>query len=416
MKTTTLFLTCCLAVQVLHAQTIARFVVDAGKYRRTNIPVSCEVTFSESDLLQLQEVKGTQRIPVPFQTGPHTLYWLLNGINKPGTKRTFELKKIDPQTLANVQQMRIPPAMLAIDSSGSLILRDHNHHLLQYNYATVYPPAGIDTLYKRSGFIHPLWSPNGQILTNIHPKDHWHHVGIWNPWTHTEFEGKETDFWNLQKKEGTVRFTSFLSQTQGDIWCGFKALQDHIATNQNASSASADKIALHEIWDIRAYNPGSDTTRRIWDFTSTLSCVNAGIQLLQYRYGGGFGFRATAEWDATNSKVLTSEGKTRINADSTRARWIKITGNTKAGILVLCAPDNYDFPQPLRVWPENTERGEIMLNYSPTKMMPWNLEYGKEYMQRYRIMVYENDLTAAEAENAWQAFAHPPEIRIISLR
>lgn len=414
MRKLTLLLTCCLAAHVLPAQTIARFVVESGKYSRTNIPVNCDVTFSESDILQLEEVKGTRRIPVAFQSGPHQISWLLDGINKPGSQRIFELIKIDPRKLAAVQQVRIPPAMLAIDSSGSLILQDHNHHLLQYNYAVVNPPAGVDTIYRRSGFIHPLWSPNGQVLTNIHPKDHWHHVGIWNPWTHTEFEGRETDFWNLQKKEGTVRFISFLSHTQGDIWCGFKALQDHIATVKD--DAAKEKTALHEIWDIRAYNCGADTTRRIWDFTSTLSCASSPIEFLQYRYGGGFGFRATAEWNATNSKVLTSEGKTRINADSTRARWIKITGNTKAGILVLCAPDNYDFPQPLRVWPENTERGEIMLNYSPTKMKPWNLEYGKEYRQRYRIMVYENDITAAEAENAWQAFAYPPVVRVTALR
>ena len=398
MKNTFLLIISCMTMPLLHAQTI---VVETGNIRRVNTPVSCELS---DEHLQLMEVKGKERKPVPFQSTQGRIYWLLDGINEPGSKRTFELVKAG--------SLPIPATMQAKDSAGSLILKEQRQHLLQYNYATVYPPAGVDSMYRRSGFIHPLWAPDGQIITNIHPKDHWHHVGIWNPWTHTEFEGKVTDFWNLQKKEGTVRFISFQRKTEGNIWCGFKALQDHIALKDNK-----EKVALHEIWDVRAYNSGSNKTRKIWDFTSTLSCVDSPLMLLQYRYGGGFALRATAAWNATNSQVLTSEGNTRVNADSTRARWIKITGRTaegQAGILVLCAPDNYDFPQPLRVWPESNERGEIMMNYSPTKMKPWKLLPGNEYIQRYRVMVYKNDITAEEAENAWQSFAHPPVIKVSS--
>jgi hypothetical protein len=396
MKNTFLLIISCMTMPLLHAQTI---VVETGNIRRINTPISIELS---DEHLQLMEVKGKQHKPVPFQPYKNRIYWLLDGINEPGSKRTFELVK--------ASSLPVPATMQLKDSAGSLILTERKHPLLQYNYGMVYPPAGVDSMYRRSGFIHPLWAPDGQILTNMHPKDHWHHVGIWNPWTHTEFEGKETDFWNLQKKEGTVRFTSFESKTAGNIWCGFEAKQDHIAFANNT-----EKIALHEIWDIRAYNSGSNAKNRIWDFSSTLSCLDSPIELLQYRYGGGFALRATAAWNATNSKVLTSEGNTRLNADSTRARWIKITGNAaegQAGILVLCAPDNYDFPQPLRVWPENSERGEIMMNYSPTKMKPWKLLPGNEYTQRYRIMVYENDITAEEAENAWQSFAHPPVVKI----
>jgi len=400
MKNTFLLILSCMTMPLLHAQK-QMVVVETGNIRRIDLPVSLEGDYQR---VQVTEIVGKERKTVHYQSGKNGIYWLLDGINEPGTTRTFELMK--------VSTTKSTPAMQITDKAGALVLSEENHHVLQYNYATVYPPAGVDSMYRRSGFIHPLWAPDGQILTNMHPKDHWHHVGIWNPWTHTEFEGKETDFWNLQKKEGTVRFVRLLNKTMGNVWCGFQAQQDHIAFRNNA-----EKVALHEIWDVRVYRTGADTTRRIWDFTSTLFCIDSPVELLQYRYGGGFAFRATAAWNATNSKVLTSEGNTRLNADSTRARWIKITGRTEkgeAGMLVLCAPDNYDFPQPLRVWPENTERGEIMMNYSPTKMKPWKLLPGNEYKQRYRIVVYNNDITAEEAENIWQSFAHPPEIKIIN--
>lgn len=404
---------CCgIVMNSTYAQLIARIAVESGAYQRTNIPVSVELdpyTVLPAGQLQLQEVQGTQRKQVPFQVEAgkqRRLWFVLDGKNKAGSRRTYELV----QVTAALQHTGM--RMTAVDNAGTLVLQENDQRLLQYNYATVEPPAGVDSVYRRSGFIHPLWAPDGTVLTNMHPKDHWHHVGIWNPWTHTEFEGKETDFWNLQKKEGTVRFNGFLSRTEGNVWCGFKALQDHIAMQGSGS----EKKALNEVWDIRAYNSGTDSSRRIWDFISTFSCAgNSPVELLQYRYGGGFGFRATASWTSATSKVLTSEGKTRLNADSTRARWIKITGRSEqgqAGMLVLCYPDNYDFPQPLRVWPENAERGELMMNYSPTKMKPWQLVYGNEYTQYYRVMVYNGDITVEEAEEAWNAFAKPPVVKV----
>ena len=99
------------------------------------------------------------------------------------------------------------------DNNGTLIFRAGNKDLLSYQYKTVYPPAGQDTNYKRSGFIHPLYTPHGQVLTRIQPPDHYHHYGIWNPWTHTLFENDTVDFWNIKGRQGTVRFAKFISKT-----------------------------------------------------------------------------------------------------------------------------------------------------------------------------------------------------------
>lgn len=389
-----------------HAQLLARFSVNAGKYRRVNTPVQTPVSASlmTSDSLQLFEVTGGARKPVPFQNYQNKyLFWILDGVTQPDTTRTYELVKGAPVRPAISMQVK--------DSAGALLLREGSRRLLQYNYEIVEPPAGVGGVYRRSGFIHPLWAPDGQVITNIHPEGHWHHVGIWNPWTHTSFKGKETDFWNLQKKEGTVRFKGLISRTNGPVLCGFEALQDHIAFSENKET-----VALNETWEVKAFNSGTDNTRTIWDFFTSQSCADtAGITLLQYRYGGGFGLRTMAAWTAANSQVLTSEGKTRKDADSTRARWIKITGRTnkgQAGILIMNHPYDFDYPQPVRVWPENSERGEIMMNFSPTKMRSMEMTYGKTYRMYYRVMVFNNDLTAQEAEEAWGAFVYPPTVTV----
>ncbi|QHS60227.1 DUF6807 domain-containing protein [Chitinophaga agri] len=390
----------------VQAQVVARIDVRSGASKRVNTMVSTSLRTTRSpmyDSLRLVEVRNDQRIPVPFQLYGNTLHWILDGTTERDTTRIYELIKGAPLMASSYMQVK--------DTAGTLLLREGARKLLQYNYQTVEPPAGIDKMYRRSGFIHPLWAPDGQVITNIHPKGHWHHMGIWNPWTHTSFKGNETDFWNLQKKEGTVRFKGIVSRMQGPVVAGFVVLHDHIAF-----TGGTETVAISEEWAVRAYRAGTDTTRFIWDFYDYLNCADtAGITFLQYRYGGGFGLRTNAAWTANNSEVLTSEGKTRANADSTRARWIKITGRTekgKAGILVMNFPGNYDSPQPVRVWPENSERGEIMMNYSPTKMKPWTLQYGKAYALYYRVVSFMNDLTTEEIEHMWQDYIEPPEVTV----
>jgi hypothetical protein len=296
---------------------------------------------------------------------------------------------------------------------GKLLLEEGHKPVLQYNFGTVKAPAGVDTLYNRSAFIHPLWAPNGVVLTSIFPnKPHMHHMGIWNPWTHTLFEGRETDFWNVQKKEGKVRYAGGLEVFTGNVWCGFKASQDHIAFLPDGS----EKTAINETWAVKVYPANHGGKRRLWDFTSTFSAATPnGITLLKYRYGGGFGLRTTAAFTSKTSQVLTSEGKTRKDADSTRARWVKISGATpegKAGMLIMNYPDNFDSPEPLRVWPEDMEGGELMFNFTPTRMKSWQLSPGNRYQLKYRVMVYEGDITAEEAEAAWQDYVYPVEVGV----
>jgi hypothetical protein len=299
------------------------------------------------------------------------------------------------------------------EKDGQLLITEDGKKVLQYNYKTVYPPKGVDTIYKRSGFIHPLWSPAGHVLTRINPPDHYHHVGIWNPWTHVLFQGKVVDFWNLVKGEGTVRFANFISTTEGAVYGGFKALQQHVVLNDPAGK----KVALNEVWDIRVYHTGPKMW--LWDFTSVLNCATPDpVILKEYRYGG-FGFRATGDWNNQNSKILTSEGKTRKEADATRARWCMIDGDVDgghSGILFMDYPTNYNFPEPMRIWPVNAnKRGDVFFSFSPTRNMDWPLMPGKRYVLKYRMLVYEGTISPAMAENTWENFAHPPKVIITKI-
>ncbi len=394
----------------LSAQQKMVFTVLAGEFSRTNCPVSLDLSSTNLELnntgLQLYQVEGKTEVPVPSQLeeGKNPRLWfILKGELKKGGKREYVLRT----TTVQPDQDGIG---VEKDQQG-LKLVFKGKPILNYQFNEIYPPAGIDPLYKRSGFIHPLWSPGGEVLTRIQAPDHYHHYGLWGPWTKTHIKGREVDFWNLAKGEGTVRFSSFLAQIEGPVFSGFSALQDHI----DFGAKGPDQTAIHELLDVCVWN--LDPEKKIWliDYTSVMNCpLDSGIMLDAYRYGGGIGFRATEKWNKDNSSVLTSEGKKRAEADGTNARWCRVEGESvagRSGILFLSHPSNRAYPEPMRVWPENSnERGDLYFEFCPIRHQDWKLEKGKNYSQKYRLLVFDGELTETEAEQYWAAFAKPPTV------
>ncbi|HRN56085.1 MAG TPA: PmoA family protein [Agriterribacter sp.] len=392
------------------AQVIAKLTLPAVN-NRISAPVYIDldaITAVPDSLLMLREVTGTGSTPVAFQVenSYHRYLWWMVGHKNGTAKRVFELVKINAPSVATT------PALQLITDKEAVLITENGKNVLQYHFATHYPPAGVDTFFKRSGFIHPLWTPSGNVLTRINPPDHYHHMGLWNPWTHVLFENREVDFWNIGDKKGTVRFRNFISTNSGNVYAGFKALQEHVAFNIPA--AGMEKTAMHEVWDIRVYNTGNN----MWlcDFTSVLNCAaGSPVVLKEYRYGG-FGFRATEAWNNANSRVLTSEGKTRKEADASTARWCMIDGELEkghSGILFMSFPSNYNFPEPMRVWPvDANKRGDVFFSFSPTRNKDWPLQPQKNYVLKYRMLIYDGTITPQQAEEAWKSFAHPPEVKV----
>ena len=390
----------------LIAQRIASLQVNTKGNEKFSIPMQTNldaITFFPDSVLQLNEIINGKKVPVSYQVEAlqtRMIHWLITPSKS--KQRIFEISKGSPQ--------KYKDAMRAAIVNGALVLANGKQNLMQYNFKTVYPPPGIDTAYKRSGFIHPLFTPNGQELTRINAPDHYHHWGLWNPWTHVLFEKDTVDFWNLRDRKGTVRFAGFTSITDGPIYAGYSALHEHVAFKNEGK----EKTAINELQTVKIYTPMPGSQYYLLDINIQLSCASASpVLLLEYRYGG-LGIRATEAWNKENSVTLTSEGKNRKDADGSIARWCMtqgMLGNDYGGLEMMSYPANYNHPEPLRVWPENmNNRGDVFLNFSPTKNMNWLLEPGREYLLKYRFLIFNNKVSQEEAEEAWQSFAHPPVI------
>ncbi|MDX1283743.1 MAG: DUF6807 family protein, partial [Draconibacterium sp.] len=298
MKNIVLIISLLLSSQ-LFAQELAKFSIQIED-ERIDAPVSISLDRinynTDKGNLVLYEVTGNEEKPVisQLETGHSARLWfVLKGESKKGTTREFILKLEDKESAS-----RSKVTLKRNHKDLSLLVNENP--ILNYRFATTYPPEGVNPIYKRSGFIHPLWSPGGKVLTRIQPEDHYHHYGIWGPWTKTHIGERQVDFWNLAAGQGTVKFAGFLSEEEGDVFSGFKVLQQHV----DFGAKGEDQIAMNEILDVRAWNIG----KGVWmvDYTTSLnSPLTDGIMLDAYRYGGGIGWRATESWHKDNCTVLT---------------------------------------------------------------------------------------------------------------
>lgn len=395
---------------------VLRFSVEAGKYQRINTPVSldlADIIVNDSLSLQLFEQVKDKPVEVPCQIEPgylSRLWWIMNGTTAAGAKRDYILYRNKGVIYKNNVSAEV--------SSGKIGLKKDETKILDYQIAIIYPPAGVDTMYKRNGFIHPMYSPSGNILTRINPPDHYHHVGIWNPWTKVKIGNHVTDFWNLYLHQGTVKFAGINSTTDGPVYGGFDVRQEHI----DFQGKNHNELIINEVWDVRAWNTEPVAGSKAWlvDLTTFLSVAgDSTIVLEAYRYGGGIGYRATDEWNKDNSWVNTSEGKKRVDADGSKSRWTDVGGMFKekgtSGIVFFSHPSNREHPEPMRVWPENQNvHGDVYFEFCPIRYKDWVLNPGKVYTLKYRMLVYDGKVDPAVSERVWTDFAYPPVVKVVN--
>ena len=376
--------------------------------------ISVPVQFSLGDLYTddlegnavLYKKTATGRVEIPFQPIPDSQSIRFTTVPEKEAEYSLQQKENVPST--DVQSKK---------EQGGLTLALGNGGRLDYRYGMTYPPEGVDSVYRKSGYIHPVITPSGDTLSRIQPPDHYHHYGIWGPWTHTQISGQQVDFWNLGDRKGTVLFKEFKEVISGPVFGSFTAAQEHI----DLLTEEEPQLALNENLTVTLWDLGRND-RYMFDYQSSFSSpLENGILFEAYRYGGGIGMRFNERWKADNCSVLTSEGNDRLTADGTSARWCIVTGassdgESTNGILFMSHKDNRMHPEPMRIWPidGNGGRGDMFFEFCPIRHKEWNIEPNKEYQLKYRMVVFEGELKPEEAEAYWQSFANEPQIEILN--
>lgn len=290
------------------------------------------------------------------------------------------------------------------ENETGIVITRAGRHVLTYQ-KTIQVPEGVDPKYGRSGFIHPISTPSGRVLTDDYPVPHHaHQHGLFFAWKAASFEGKKLNFWEPEKGT-TVRHDKVLQVINEEAHAGFRVQLAHL---------SGERKVLREVWTVTVR---ADTGHI--DFTSEQLCVTQSPLTIEQFHYGGLAIRGSRQWfrDAHTSagkgalkddfveacQLLTDEGLTQADGNHSRPRWVSMSGKvdgTEVSITLIPHPSNDRYPQHVRLHPEMP-----YFCFIPTVDEPFTIEPGKPWVSRYRMVAADGQAEAITLEAIQNSFA-----------
>jgi hypothetical protein len=385
--------------------------VEAGRVDRIDAVVSFALPpYVTGESLQLRLADADDGPTIPLQIDKDRRAWfVLDGL-KAGEARQYT---IEPTLDREERQQRVD----VIGERDGLTLRALQRPVLRYQADRSEPPRpDIKPIFRRGGYLHPVRTPSGRIITDDYPPAHPHHHGIWAAWAKTVFQGRAPDFWGMGDGTGSVEFESLIDTWSGRVLAGFKASHRYVDL-----TAPTPTTVLTETWEVSLYGIGLGATTagsgsrmpyRVFDLVLTQDLVaSSPLTLSEFLYGG-VAFHGARSWDGPGgAQILTSEARTRANGDATPARWCYIGGvvnGANAGLAILGHPANVRAPQPARMY-----ANEPFLNFAPTQAGRLDLIPGRPFVARYRFVTLDGPPDITLIERLWRDYAEPVHIDVL---
>ena len=359
---------------------LGRIRIQAGPQGRQSGMIECILPEALSPAEFYGLIRGEDGKAVPTQLSsksPKRLFWCLE---KPLAANAFRDYEVIEKSKAS------PEKMTCQNRGGKLVIASGDNPILTYHHKVLTPPEGIPSLYQRSGFIHPLVTPGGRVVTDDFPPDHAHQHGVFRAWVNTKYLGKKVDFWNQHRNTGDVKHLKIEQIRSGPVFAEFSVELEH----QQTLPGSPPLTILREQWHVRAHR--CDNTYLV-DIVSEQQAATANpLEILEYHYGG-FAFRGHRDWNADSDFEFQTSGRDgRLSGNHTRPNWVLMTGPVEgafASCLAMGHPSNFRHPQPVRlhpkmpyfcfapmvlgdfaITPESSLKGQIRLVLSDGKMQP----------------------------------------------
>jgi len=293
----------------------------------------------------------------------------------------------------------------ARQDSSELTVTAEGSPVLTYIHSEQEPPEGVDTRYRRGGYIHPILTPEGVQVSRRFNPGRPHQYGIWSAWNRTLFQEREVEFWAAFEDAGRVEAGGLSAQWEGPVFGGFRSINRFVD-----ASADLPVTAIHEQWDVVVYPSLSDGSWHLVDVKLHQTVGEGGpVHILQGGYGG-LNVRGPDNWDGPGRMAfVTSEGENRAQAQGRPARWGHLQGDVAgqmAGIAVLAHPDNGGAAMGVFI----NQNNEPFFGLGPAALGSLVIGPGSPWTGRYRLVVHDGELDAGELERLWRDFAYPPAV------
>ncbi|MBC8325096.1 MAG: PmoA family protein [Verrucomicrobia subdivision 3 bacterium] len=277
--------------------------------------------------------------------------------------------------------------------------------VLQYIKKAQPVPDGLPKYFRRSGYIHPVYTPTGQELTGDYPADHAHQHALFFAWTKSGYNGRNVDFWNQAKDLGRIEFREVMDLKREEQWVAFSVKH---AFKVKTGEKWVD--VLHEVWTVTVHQTPAD--HFLFDIASVQQCVtDKPLSLAKYHYGG-MAIRGNYQWlkekedhsiKPGDVQYLTSEGKDRWKGNHTRPNWVAFSGKIdgqEVSAAVFCSPKNFRAPQHVRIHPNKP-----YFCFAPMVEGPFKIAPGKKYVSRYRYLVTSKAVNSKIINEHWRRYA-----------
>jgi len=316
--------------------------------------------------------------------------------------------KIRRYRLAASDELQPSHDGVAVRNDGkSLVVKVGEKPVLHYNHAIVSSPPPLASYYGRSGYIHPLLTPAGTMVTDDFNHRNPHQHGVMFAWRKASFKGHDADCWDQRLQRGRVEHAKIEAYGGGDVFGHFTVKLRHVCLKSN----EAPEVMLEETWRVKIANVDQYF---LFDLESTQSAASdIPLNVKRFDYGG-FAIRASAAWGKDGGRgfeYLTSEGNGKNSGNHTRPRWVDIFGTIEpqvAGVAIMAHPENFRFPQPVRLHPTLP-----YFCFSPPVLGPFKITKTAPLVSRFRFAVHDGPPEVNLIERLWNDYANPPTVRLI---
>jgi hypothetical protein len=244
--------------------------------------------------------------------------------------------------------------------------------------------------YPRSNYIHPLYTLDGQILTEDFPPDHLHHRGIFWAWHQLYIGDKRLgDGWEIKDFRWEVKSVKEI-EDPGDS----KTIQAKVLwkSPQWTDSRGNEKAVVEETTTITVY-PAKEGYRPI-DLTISFRALEPNMRLGGSEDEKGYGGFSTRIRLTDDIRFTSSAGKVKPeNLPVKGTGWIDLSGplgrnGSMAGLSILCHPNNPGYPNPWILRSKDSMQNAV---YPFPGATPIALSMKKPTTLRYRLLVHEGD-------------------------
>ncbi|MBE7502798.1 MAG: PmoA family protein [Verrucomicrobiales bacterium] len=290
-------------------------------------------------------------------------------------------------------------------ASGQVDFFEQDRPVLRYNYRTVEPGEVLSQVAEgnrryarpRSNYLHPLYGPDGAILTRDWSLDHPHHRGIYWAWPEVDFGQERGDLHALQRV--FARPTGRVHLESGPVFAQVKA--------ENLWLWEDREPIVREEAILRAYR--ATPRGRVVDLVFRFHALADGVTIAR---------RETSHYGGLNLRLATPQEQritvhTDAPASAPRRAWSDLSGvfagTESSGLTVLQHRDNPEYPGD---WVQYPELSWVQPTF-PTAGTRYPLSRERPLVLRFRLWVHPGGaIDPAWAAQLWDAW-HAPSSALI---